>query len=326
MKLSNAVEGFVFALKAEGYAASTIKMYIYVFDVLRGFLGDVEVEAIKPADLTRYFAYLRTSYTPNRMNGDLSPLSGGSLQNHWKAIRRFFRWAVSELRLRRRPDADLKLPPNKNPKVVLPLSEEEVKALMKVAEYCKPAETHGRKSFVMRKRTGDRDVALLFALLDTGLRVEEMGRLNIQDVNFETGEVFVAPFGNSGYKNKSRTVFFGKVTLRAVWRYLTTREDRQPTDPLFLSTMGYRMDNNSIRLLLADLGRRSGVKNVHPHRFRHTFAIEFLRNGGDVFSLQRLLGHSTLAMVEKYLSLSTTDMQNAHRKASPADKWRLQVR
>jgi len=83
------------------------------------------------------------------------------------------------------------------------------------------------------------------------------------------------------------------------------------------------MNNSAIRLLLKDLGDKAGMKNCHPHRLRHTFAVEYLRNDGDIFTLQMILGHSSLDMVRHYLQLVKADAKNAHRKASPTDKWRL---
>lgn len=78
-----------------------------------------------------------------------------------------------------------------------------------------------------------------------------------------------------------------------------------------------------MRQLIASLGERAGVRKCHPHRFRHTFAITYLRSGGDVFTLQAMLGHSSLDMVQHYARLAQTDIEQAHRRASPADNWHL---
>jgi len=114
------------------------------------------------------------------------------------------------------------------------------------------------------------------------------------------------------------------VARKAVWRYLANREDGEdPKASLFISADDRPFTKDSLRILITRLGNRAGDKKTYPHKFRHTFAITYLRSGGDVFTLQSLLGHGSLDMVRHYARIAEVDVEPAHRKASPADNWRL---
>ncbi len=85
---------------------------------------------------------------------------------------------------------------------------------------------------------------------------------------------------------------------------------------------GGRLNRNSLRLLFRRLGEQAEVENCHPHRFRYTFAINYLRSHGDVLTLQALLGHTSLEMVKRYLLIEQTDIEAAHRRAGPVDEFK----
>jgi site-specific recombinase XerD len=136
----------------------------------------------------------------------------------------------------------------------------------------------------------------------------------------ENCEVTVKPF-RSSMKSRPRTVYIGRRTQKELWKYLLGREATK-NDPLFLTTNGRRMTTDSVKHLVRRISQRAKVP-AHPHAFRHTFAIEYLRNNGDVFTLQRLLGHSSLDMTRQYLALANTDMEAVHKRASPVDNLRL---
>jgi integrase/recombinase XerD len=84
------------------------------------------------------------------------------------------------------------------------------------------------------------------------------------------------------------------------------------------------MDRRLMGKLLQRLGKRAGV-HAYPHKFRHTGATMFLRNGGNVFALKEILGHSTMEMVERYVHLAQVDIEDAHRQPSPVCNWNLRV-
>jgi len=81
------------------------------------------------------------------------------------------------------------------------------------------------------------------------------------------------------------------------------------------------MTANRIKLVFARLAKSSGVERLHAHLCRHTFAINYLLNGGDIFSLKEILGHTTLEMVNHYLHFASAQITDQHRKYSPMDKF-----
>jgi len=170
--------------------------------------------------------------------------------------------------------------------------------------------------------------AVILILLDTGIRVTELCKLNRVDVDLARGLVVVRD-SKHRMTTKTRHVYLGKVTRKALWRYLADREEKlgetiEDDAPLIAATnWRTRLDRHAIRRMLYRCADRAGVPGVYPHRFRHTFAITYLRNGGDPFTLQALLGHSSLDMVKVYIRLAEQDLADVHRRASPADNWHL---
>lgn len=322
LSMSLAIQGFLLDMQAGGRSQGTVRLHGMCLNHLVGFLHDPELAAVKPDDLKRFFVHLRCEYKPKRPGGDVRPLSDSAIDNHWKAARSFFKWAEEVLKISR-PDLTLQRTGFQDP-VMIPFTHEEVERLTRACATSRPYSNPGQteKVYTTKRPTANRDQAVILVLLDTGLRVGELVRLTIGAVDLQTGQIEVIPHG-SGQKTKPRVVYLGKSARRALWRYLAVRDTTNPNDPLFLTDEERPMGENTIRHLLRNLGERAGVKGVHPHRFRHTFAIEFLRNSGDVYSLQRLLGHSTLTMCLRYLALAQADIGAAHRRASPADNWRL---
>lgn len=130
---------------------------------------------------------------------------------------------------------------------------------------------------------------------------------------------FFIRYGKGG---KQRVVRIGNKAQKALWRYVTLYR-KGNSNRVFLNQSGEAMGLLGLKILIKRLGDKAKVR-VHPHQLRHTFAIPFLHAGGDVFSLQYLLGHSTLNMTQRYLqSLNANDAANAHKKFSPLDNlWK----
>lgn len=196
----------------------------------------------------------------------------------------------------------------KRPKVPQPmiriLSEDEVKTIFdKINPNC----------FL-----GARLHAMAILLLDTGIRASELCTLTLENTYLDDGYVKVM-----GKGSKERMVPFGAGTKKALIRYITTfRPEPSPRAKaqLFLATDGEALTYVGLAKAIKRLGLISGVTRLHPHLFRHTFAVNYLMNGGDVMTLKLILGHTTLDVTQVYMHLAEAHVKIQHDRFSPVDR------
>jgi integrase/recombinase XerC/integrase/recombinase XerD len=213
-----------------------------------------------------------------------------------RVIRTFLRFCVAEELLTVSPMAKVRLPrPSKR---ILPAyTPQEIDALLEAAK-------DSRDSY--------RDTALILTLLDTGLRVSELVKLDVADVDTRTGAIRVI----AGKGKKDRTVFAGARTRKALLRYLMEHSEAA----LFTSqTTGERLTHWGMRLLMGRLGARAGLEGVTCHKFRRTFCLWSLRAGMDIVSLSRIMGHEDVTLVRRYAAQLSEDLQAAHAQHGPVD-------
>lgn len=150
--------------------------------------------------------------------------------------------------------------------------------------------------------------AILHFLLSTGCRISEACSVNRNDIDFAGLQLQVL-----GKGNKVRTVYIDNVTAMMLKRYLSERDDIDPS--LFYSkrTNG-RYTANGIRAMLNRIGARANVPNVHPHRFRRTLATNLIDRGMNIQEVAEILGHANIDTTMGYIHLNKKNAENAYRK------------
>lgn len=167
-----------------------------------------------------------------------------------------------------------------------------------------------------RRWKGLRDRAILLTLLDTMARVSELAGVSARDVDLEGRSIRVM-----GKGRKQRDLPLGRTSARALQRYRNAVDGLQHDDPFFISYRGKRLDRSVITGMVSEYGKAASIAGVRcsPHTLRHTGAKRFILAGGDVFTLQKLLGHTSLIMVRRYVELASIDVAVQHERYSPAD-------
>jgi integrase/recombinase XerD len=199
-----------------------------------------------------------------------------------------------------------------------PFTEADIRAMLSSLDKSKAYSRPGKRECNHSLGSSVRNRAILLVLVDTGLCASELCELRIKDVDLNNRRLIIL-----GKGSKERIIPFSAVTSQAIWRYQATRPKDSTNDFLFVTPEGQPLDRVGLGKLILRIGERAGVTNAHSHRFRHTFAINLLRNGGNAYALQMMLGHLIMEMVRRYLALAQADVEAAHRRASPVANWRL---
>lgn len=154
-----------------------------------------------------------------------------------------------------------------------------------------------------------RDLALLEFLYASGCRVSEVVKLNRTDINFSTRDAVVL-----GKGNKERTIYLTPVALMHLSDYLNSRKDNNPALFVSLKAPYERLSKAGIETALKSIGKRAGVENVHPHRYRRTLATNLLDRGANIQDVATILGHADLKTTQIYCYISQQNVQAAYRR------------
>lgn len=305
-ELRRYADGWLLDCKYRQLSPQTIATRQLTTDKFLWFLGAKGHKVVDSLAIRAFIGYVGSGHTEDGGrwgNAQLTkPVRPRVVRDYFMNIRTMFRWMVEEGYIESNPMDGLK-PPISRPDQVQPLTTEQVEALMSAARKSKYAK---------------RDEAMLLFMLDTGVRASEICNLHMEDVDVVNKKAIVL-----GKGNKHRAVFFGRTTSKALMTYLRAQK-REDSDRVFITEKSRAFTPNSLRQMVERLGGAARVAGVRcsPHTLRHTCAIQFLRNGGNVFSLQQMLGHTDLAMTRKYLALAQADIQAQHQAFSPVDRIR----
>jgi len=289
------MEAFLRDRKVQGMAAGTLRFYSQKLKLFLGYCKAHAIEHISQISATfirQFLIYLEeTDHNP------------GGRHAAFRSLRAFLNWYENEAEQEGWSNPIHKVKAHKVP--TEPLDPVPIETVFRIVNIC-----------VGGTFTGDRDGAMLLCLLDTGARAMEFLALDLDDLNQARGTILI----RKGKGSKPRMVYLGKKSRRAVRKYLNHREDDKPA--LWVTHPRYGSDRLSYDGLREVLTRRAADAKVEQpslHDFRRAFALAMLRNGTDVYTLAKLMGHEGITVLQRYLKQTYQDTEDAHRRAGPVD-------
>jgi integrase/recombinase XerD len=296
LTLDEAIQQFLDHLRVEReLSVATLAAYGHDLTAFSRFATERQlsrVASVRPVDLLEYLSRL----TENS-------LSARTQARALVAMRQFFRFLKSERLCGADPTEDVDLPRFGRPLPTF-LTVAEVDLLLAAPD--------------RRTDRGARDAAMLETLYATGLRVSELVKLRLPDVNFEAGYLVTV-----GKGSKQRLVPLGEAAVAALRSYVETARPHflrsgPNSDPVFLTRLGRRMTRQGFWKMLGAYARVAGIgKEISPHKLRHSFATHMVERGADLRAVQAMLGHADIGTTEIYTHLSRAHLRSVYDRFHP---------
>ena len=277
-------------LTAESYLEDLKEFFTFLLDYLGQEVDLKELENLKITDFRSFLAWRAEQ-----------KISKASIARGVSALKNFFRFLMRENLLENKAIMAVR---SARPNKILPhpLSAEQAQKFLKVA-----------RSMQKESWQGQRDVALFTLMYGAGLRIAEALSLNIKDIPLDQDAMVI-----TGKGNKQRLIPLLPAVKKAIQKYLGIHPCPTPDAPLFVGARGDRINPGVVQRTVRQIRYALNLPDtVTPHALRHSFATHLLQGGGDLRSVQELLGHSTLSATQRYTEITLQDLDRVYKKAHP---------
>lgn len=269
---------FIDAKRIEGCSDRTLGYYQVTVEHLLQTV-DIEVRKMTTDDLRSYLADYQ----------QINNCSKVTVDNIRRNLSSFFSWLEEE-------DYILKSPMRRIHKIKTKQQVKEIisdEMIEKMRDNCKTK----------------RDLAIIDLLYSTGIRVGELVRLNISDIDFEERECVVY-----GKGDKERRVYFDAKAKLHLQNYIKSRTDDNPALFVTLDAPYDRLKISGVEIRMRELGRKLNISKIHPHKFRRTMATRAIDKGMPIEQVQKILGHSQIGTTMQYAIVNQNNVKASHRR------------
>lgn len=296
LSFDDAIRIFIQDAKVRNLSNYTIRSYQQKLEQVKYCIFEAEPD-IKPKNIR--LDHIKEHVIIRLLDEGKSETTVNSLL---RGVRAFFNFLYNEGYININPVEQLKML-RENKKIVETFTREDLQIL-----FAQPD---------LRTFTGIRDYTIMLLLLDTGIRVREACDITLNDINWKDNLITI-----NGKGFKQRGVPLQPTMKRQLDKYVRLRGDLD-TNVLFVTIDNTPITRRQVQDRIKHYGKMAGLKHIRvsPHTFRHTFAKMSIMNGANIFALQKILGHTTLEMVKRYVNMFSDEAALQHKKFSPVERF-----